>query len=598
MGWVAARGRERGGRRRKARAEGLTVGGRSRRRTALVHGGVRGRAGWAALALVGALASPAAAGSPGGVTHAWEAPASDAAPGERVLALTFDDGPHPRWTPAVLDALDRYGVKGTFFLVGSQVRAYPALAADIVRRGHTVANHTWSHANLARLPAHRWDAEIGQTTAVIESSTGQDVVCARPPYGATNASVARRLADYGVPSVMWTIDPHDWRRPDAPRLAQRVLDRLHPGGVVVLHDGGGDRSQTVGALPRIIEGAQARGYRIVSLCGRDPASPTGALDEAGDAVHAVRVRGWAADPDDDRPLTVRVRLDGSIAAETTADHSRPDVRSASSRFGEHHGFDLAVAAAPGPRRVCVEALNAGARGRDTTIGCRTVKVASHDPVGAFEIGYDGLGRVRAKGWALDPDSDGPATVHVYVDRGGPWAGTAGRPHPASARAAGAGFVVDAPMPGGPHEACAYAINEGPGLTNTPLGCRTVFVDPAPFGYLDRVAPDWRSQVRGADGSHAPATLGRGLRISGWAMDPDTAAATDVAVELDGHVVATARADGDRPDVEQHFPGRGAHHGFDLVVETAPGAHLVCVRALNAGPGDRPTDLGCVSVEVR
>lgn len=184
--------------------------------------------------------------------------------GGGTVSLTFDDGPSATWTPKVLDLLDQYGARATFFLVGSQVAAYPDLAREIVARGHRVAGHTMDHADLASLASSQWDRQIDQSNALIERTTGQKVTCVRPPYGSHNSTVDGRLADRGLDVAMWTIDPQDWGRPGAGVIADRVLSALRPGAVVLLHDGGGDRSQTVAALEQILRNAD--GTTFAPMC--------------------------------------------------------------------------------------------------------------------------------------------------------------------------------------------------------------------------------------------------------------------------------------------------------------------------------------------
>lgn len=177
--------------------------------------------------------------------------------GGGTVSLTFDDGPSPTWTPRVLDLLDQYDARATFFLVGSQVVAHPDLARAIVARGHQVAGHTMDHRDLTGLPSSLWDRQVDQANALIERTTGQPVTCVRPPHGRHDGTVDARLGERGLDVAMWTLDPQDWARPGAEVIADRVLADLRPGAVVLLHDGGGDRSQTVAALERILASADS-----------------------------------------------------------------------------------------------------------------------------------------------------------------------------------------------------------------------------------------------------------------------------------------------------------------------------------------------------
>lgn len=185
--------------------------------------------------------------------------------GARYLHLTFDDGPSPRWTPQVLDVLRHYRARATFFAVGSALAANPALARRIVREGHTLENHTWSHADLTRLSATRFASEVDRTSALVRRLTGRPTRLLRPPYGAVNAAVQARAASRGHRIALWDVDPQDWRRPGVSTIVANVLARARPGGIVLLHDGGGDRSQTVAALGQVLETLTRRGYRFNTM---------------------------------------------------------------------------------------------------------------------------------------------------------------------------------------------------------------------------------------------------------------------------------------------------------------------------------------------
>lgn len=185
------------------------------------------------------------------------------------VALTFDDGPDPIWTPQILDILDRYGVKATFFATGEQVTKYPDLARAIVDRGNSIGNHTWAHARLTATTHQGVLDQLTSTSTVIRQATGYIVSCARPPYGAGNPEVLNTIAGLGMRPAYWSVDTSDYRRPGVASIISRALS-VAPDGVVLMHDGGGDRSQTVAALPAIIEGLQARGLGITRVCDSRP----------------------------------------------------------------------------------------------------------------------------------------------------------------------------------------------------------------------------------------------------------------------------------------------------------------------------------------
>jgi cellulose synthase/poly-beta-1,6-N-acetylglucosamine synthase-like glycosyltransferase/peptidoglycan/xylan/chitin deacetylase (PgdA/CDA1 family)/spore germination protein YaaH len=208
------------------------------------------------------------------------------------IALTFDDGPDPKWTPRILDILKREQVPATFFIIGKNGQAYPDLVRRTVNEGHEVGNHTFTHPNLGEIPWRLADLELNATQRLIESLTGRSTVLLRPPYfGDAEADTpeevepAFRAQQLGYIIVGLRIDPDDWQLPvSADQIVDRTLKRAldtNPetrGQVVLLHDSGGDREATVEALPRIIHELRARGFKFVltsELAGisRDQAMP-------------------------------------------------------------------------------------------------------------------------------------------------------------------------------------------------------------------------------------------------------------------------------------------------------------------------------------
>lgn len=172
--------------------------------------------------------------------------------------LTFDDGPDPRWTPQVLDILRRHGVEAVFFEVGTSVAAHPDLVRRVRREGHLIGNHTWNHASLTTLRGRAIRAQLDRT----ERALGERPRCVRPPYGAHDARVDKVIRSRGQRVMLWSVDPQDWARPGVDRIVRRILRGVEPGARILMHDGGGDRSQTVAALEQVITRLQARGYRF------------------------------------------------------------------------------------------------------------------------------------------------------------------------------------------------------------------------------------------------------------------------------------------------------------------------------------------------
>ena len=188
------------------------------------------------------------------------------------VAITFDDGPDPEWTPQILDILKAANVKAAFFLVGANAEQYPALVRRIVEEGHEIGNHTYYHPNLALCWPEHIRIELNATQLLLETITGRSTTLFRPPYAAdTSPSKVSELMplnlaqELGYLVVLENIDPQDWARPGADVILQRVKQQRHDGSIILLHDAGGDREQTVEALPRILDYLKARGDTVVSL---------------------------------------------------------------------------------------------------------------------------------------------------------------------------------------------------------------------------------------------------------------------------------------------------------------------------------------------
>ena len=181
------------------------------------------------------------------------------------MALTFDDGPHPVFTPRVLDILARYRIRATFFCVGLCAVAYPELVARIVEEGHHIGNHTWSHPYLPDLTRDELLRQIDTTGEVLGGILGTVPVMMRPPYASRTPEVLRWLADRDLTIVLFDVDTRDWTTPGADAIVAAVTTAAAPGSIVLMHDAGGDRAQTVAALPRIVEGLLGRGLRFVTV---------------------------------------------------------------------------------------------------------------------------------------------------------------------------------------------------------------------------------------------------------------------------------------------------------------------------------------------
>jgi chitin deacetylase len=185
-------------------------------------------------------------------------------PSQRVIALTFDDGPWPESTAQVLDILKQNNIKATFFVVGQNVKNYPDLLRRVVAEGHTVGNHTWHHWYHFMNPQVA-AYEVANTTDIIYKLTGVKTDLFRPPGGMMNNGLVAYARSNKYAVIMWSSDSADYSRPGVPRLINNVLRPAQPGGIVLMHDGGGNRSQTVKALPEIINRFRKQGYSFVTI---------------------------------------------------------------------------------------------------------------------------------------------------------------------------------------------------------------------------------------------------------------------------------------------------------------------------------------------
>lgn len=180
----------------------------------------------------------------------------------RTMVLTFDDGPDPRYTPAILDTLAEYDVRAMFFVCGEMASYNKELLARMAEEGHTVGNHTWSHPLLTKLSRGRIRSEMERTCDVIEEGYGERPQWFRAPYGAWNRTTFRIGAELGMEPLAWTVDTLDWTEPGARTIVGRVKNGAAPGVVVLSHDAGGDRSQSVRALRDYLPGLLDSGYHV------------------------------------------------------------------------------------------------------------------------------------------------------------------------------------------------------------------------------------------------------------------------------------------------------------------------------------------------
>jgi peptidoglycan/xylan/chitin deacetylase (PgdA/CDA1 family) len=253
----------------------------NRRRALLAVGGMALTAGPARRLLISRPAGPASAHRAVPAHHlipGLPGPAGPPGPGyprsrplyyihdsSKSIALTIDDGPSPVYTPQVLRLLHQYHVTATFSMIGVHVAAYPHLARAVHEAGHLIANHTWTHADLAGLPAHRVHSELARASDAIHAATGVRPGLFRAPYGAWTAAVIRQCEQMKMIPMDWSVDPRDWAEPGVRRIVRRIMVQTRPGSIILEHDGGGNRSQTVAALRIVLPRLLDEGYHFTTV---------------------------------------------------------------------------------------------------------------------------------------------------------------------------------------------------------------------------------------------------------------------------------------------------------------------------------------------
>jgi len=190
-------------------------------------------------------------------------PAPAPTTGNKVIALTFDDGPGPH-TAHLLDILDQYGAKATFFLIGSKVSSQANVVRSIHARGHQLGNHSWSHPELPKLPVDQIAGEIDRTNDAIKQATGVTPAILRPPYGAVNGVVLEQLRLRGMSSILWSVDTRDWADRNSDIVCSRAVAGARPGAVILMHD---IHQTSVGAVPCILSALKQQGYSFVTVQG-------------------------------------------------------------------------------------------------------------------------------------------------------------------------------------------------------------------------------------------------------------------------------------------------------------------------------------------
>lgn len=180
---------------------------------------------------------------------------------EKIVALTFDDGPDPIDTPEIMNILKEKGVRATFFVLGQAAHDNPDLLKRLVKEGHEIGNHSFNHDYQQR----RLLKEINQTDEQVYAATGTHTHFYRPPGGFLTKGQLESIKKNGQVVALWSVDSKDWRNPGVKQIVKNVLDNVSPGAIILLHDGGFQRTQTVKALAQIIDSLENQGYRFVTL---------------------------------------------------------------------------------------------------------------------------------------------------------------------------------------------------------------------------------------------------------------------------------------------------------------------------------------------
>ncbi|MDD5073186.1 MAG: polysaccharide deacetylase family protein [Candidatus Omnitrophica bacterium] len=191
---------------------------------------------------------------------------------EKVVALTFDDGPSPAWTPLILDELKKAGIKATFFMVGKHVERYPEIAKRVAREGHDIENHGYDHRVMIYYKMDELKKEIDETEKIIKDVTGQTTRYFRPPKAWLNDTEKQKIKEMGYGIVLWSLNSKDWVTFHDKQITSYISRHIRPGDIILFHDSGGvfsteggDRRQTVKTIPRLVRKLQEKGYRFVTV---------------------------------------------------------------------------------------------------------------------------------------------------------------------------------------------------------------------------------------------------------------------------------------------------------------------------------------------
>jgi len=180
-----------------------------------------------------------------------------------VVAMTFDDGPHPSLTPKLLDILKERNIKCTFFLIGQNMKAYPQIVRRIIAEGHEIGAHTYTHCSLTSRSDAQIRSELQRSEEVLMAAANYRPQLVRPPYGAINTRIKQLMfSEFGYSTIMWSVDPQDWRRPGVSVVTSRLVSGAHPGAIMLAHD---IHPPTIQAMPAMFDQLLAKGYQFVTV---------------------------------------------------------------------------------------------------------------------------------------------------------------------------------------------------------------------------------------------------------------------------------------------------------------------------------------------
>ncbi|MBC8436472.1 MAG: polysaccharide deacetylase family protein [Candidatus Omnitrophica bacterium] len=191
---------------------------------------------------------------------------------EKVVAITFDDGPSPIWTPPILDALKDSQVKATFFMLGKHVEQYPAIARRVAEEGHDIGIHSYHHGNFIFYDKYEVEEDIKSTRKIIEGVTGQSTNLFRPPKAWLSKREKKKIKELGYIVALWSLNSKDWVNFDDKYMIRYLVKNIHPGAIILFHDSGGffkaeegNRIETVNTIRRLVEKLREKGYRLVTV---------------------------------------------------------------------------------------------------------------------------------------------------------------------------------------------------------------------------------------------------------------------------------------------------------------------------------------------